>query len=293
MSKTGHRLYVAFFFLIGILVIYLLSQKGYSYYSLPLAERPLDETNHELLKSGGVVGHGYGIIGTLMIIVGVLVYMLRKRSSKYFSFGVLKYWLELHIFLCTVGPILVLFHTAFKFGGIVAISFWSMVIVVLSGFVGRYLYLQIPRTISGSEMSINEIEDLDAQLSKRLENEFNLDKETLSHLLIIQSEAINSIKSGQKGWKTLVNGFLIRHAKLRSVRKELKHIKGLNIKMKIEIVSLIKSKIVLSQRIRLLKVMHRFFHYWHVFHLPFAISMFAIMLIHVAIAITFGAHWIF
>ena len=48
-----------------------------------------------------------------------------------------KHWLEFHIFLCTVGPLLVLYHTAFKFGGIVSVSFWSMVLVVLSGVAGK------------------------------------------------------------------------------------------------------------------------------------------------------------
>lgn len=294
MSKSVHRLYIGFFFLIGILVLVFIIRDGYSYYRLPIIDRPADEIHHDLLKPGGAMGHGYGIVGTILMVIGVSIYMIRKRAPKYFSFGLLKHWLELHIFLCTVGPILVLFHTAFKFGGIVSISFWSMVVVVLSGFIGRYLYLQIPRTISGNEMNMNEIADLDLELSKRLEHEFNIEKETLSNLIKIQSDAILSISAGAQGWKSLVNSYLIRQAKLRIVRRELKNLKDINHNAKHEIVMLIKSRIVLSQRIRLLKVMQRFFHYWHVFHLPFAISMFVIMLIHVTITyFIFGYRWIF
>lgn len=71
-------------------------------------------------------------------------------------FGRLKYWLEFHIFLCTLGPIMILFHTAFKFGGIVSISFWTMVLVVIIWVIGRFIYIQILRTIEGRELTLEE-----------------------------------------------------------------------------------------------------------------------------------------
>lgn len=148
MNKTLHRLYIGLFFLIGISATVLLAVNGYSYYSTSIEERFFHQS-HNTLKPSGSLGHGFGIIGSLMMILGVSIYMIRKRSRRFLNFGYLKYWLELHIFLCTVGPILVLYHTAFKFGGIVSVSFWSMVLVVLSGVVGRFIYIQIPRTIQG------------------------------------------------------------------------------------------------------------------------------------------------
>ena len=92
--------------------------------------------------------------------------MARKRYRILSRIGLLKHWLEFHIFLCTLGPILVLFHTAFKFGGLVAISFWSMVAVFLSGIIGRFIYLQIPRTIEGRELSLNEVRDMKTRYSR-------------------------------------------------------------------------------------------------------------------------------
>jgi hypothetical protein len=35
------------------------------------------------------------------------------------------------------------------------------------------------------------------------------------------------------------------------------------------------------------------FHYWHVFHKPFAFIMYIIMLIHIGIALWLGYRWIF
>ena len=65
----------------------------------------------------------------------------------------MKTWLEVHIFCGIVGPVLVTFHTSFKFNGIVSVAYWSMVAVVLSGFVGRYLYVRIPRSLRGIELT--------------------------------------------------------------------------------------------------------------------------------------------
>lgn len=172
MNKTLHIIYVASFFIVGTIVLLLLAFNGYQYYSLPIEER-FFSSSHTALKPSGDKD-GFGIIGTLMMIVGVSIYMIRKRSRKYFTFGYLKHWLELHIFLCTVGPILVLYHTAFKFGGIVSVSFWSMVLVVLSGVVGRFIYIQIPRTIQGKEIDIKDLISMREELVSKMKLEMLL-----------------------------------------------------------------------------------------------------------------------
>jgi len=39
--------------------------------------------------------------------------------------------------------------------------------------------------------------------------------------------------------------------------------------------------------------MQQLFKYWHVAHLPFAIIMLIILIIHVGVTLTFGYKWIF
>jgi cytochrome b561 len=41
---------------------------------------------------------------------------------------------------------MVLYHTTFKFGGIISIGFWSLAVVVISGIIGRYLYIQVSKS---------------------------------------------------------------------------------------------------------------------------------------------------
>jgi hypothetical protein len=291
MNKTLHGIYVGLFFLIGITVTILLAVNGYSYYSTSLEER-FFHPQHNLIKPSGALGHGFGIIGSLMMILGVSVYMIRKRSRRLFNFGYLKHWLELHIFLCTVGPVLVLYHTAFKFGGIVSVSFWSMVLVVMSGVVGRFIYIQIPRTIQGRELDITELMKLRNEMSDRLSSEIIFDKSLMDEFSILTSperykdfNLLNSIT------------FFIKDAiRIRKFKRRLiYHLKKAGIsKFRFkELKRLVEVEIILTRRIGLLRTMQKFFRYWHIAHLPFAIIMFIIMIVHIIVTIIFGYKWIF
>lgn len=291
MNKTLHLIYVVFFFVIAVLVTALLIINGYQYYSLPIEERFFNPL-HTSLKPSGVWGHGFGIIGTIMMILGVAVYMIRKRARKLFSLGYLKHWLELHIFLCTVGPILVLFHTAFKFGGIVSISFWSMVLVVLSGVAGRFIYIQIPRTIQGREIDINDLISMREELAEKLKQEMLFDVRLLDRLNILASpDRYKNLSIGE---------FLILYVKdFFSIRLFLSKLnKNLSVAnftkfRKKEIINKAQAEIILSRRLGMLHTMRNLFKYWHIAHLPFAIAMFVIMIVHVIVTITFGYKWIF
>ena len=291
MNKTLHKLYVGLFLVIGISVTILLAINGYQYYTTPLEER-FFSPDHSFLKPSGNWGHGFGIIGTLMMIVGVSVYMIRKRYRRFFNIGYLKHWLEFHIFLCTVGPVLVLYHTAFKFGGIVSVSFWSMVLVVFSGVVGRFIYLQIPRTIQGQELSVQELNSMKEKLASRIRSVLSEDSSTL-----IEFEKISSSDRYKSFTLVTAIGFYIQdyfntRRVMKLIKKRLKLI-GLNKSEREELTVAAKSEIVIARRIALLRTSQKLFHMWHIFHLPFAITMFVIMVIHVAVTIIFGYKWIF
>jgi len=179
-----------------------------------------------------------------------------------------------HIFLCTLGPMLVIFHTSFKVGGVVAISFWSMMAVVLSGVIGRFIYLQIPRTIEGRELSLNEVRGMKTDIRDILVSKYSLD----SHVLDIIVELTRESKKDRSG--------------VRSIKRTLKDY-NLSRSQRLQILRLVKNEISLNRRIDRLQTMQNLFKYWHVAHLPFALIMLVIMVIHVAVSIVFGYTWIF
>jgi hypothetical protein len=289
MSKTAHFIYIALLAVIVIAALLSGLYFGIEYYSLGIEDRPFhpDDLN---FRPSGLIGHGLGIIGSLFMIIGVSFYMARKRFRIFTRIGILKHWLEFHIFLCSLGPILVLFHTSFKFGGLVAISFWSMVAVFLSGIIGRFIYIQIPRTIEGRELSLNEVREMKSDIGN-----------TIQKLVALDDESYNVIVDSTKKKVELYHpNFLVRSIRkynddrktVRNVKKVLRRNKITRLQQK-QILKLVKSDISLNRRIERLVIMQNLFKYWHVAHLPFALVMLIIMIIHVGVTIVFGYRWIF
>jgi len=289
MSGIVHRIFLST--LVGIVFIttFLLIYKGISYYNVSLEER-VYHPDHALLKPSGTLGHGMGIIGSLFMIIGMLSYMARKRYRFLSRVGLLKHWLEFHIFLCTLGPILVLFHTAYKFGGLVAISFWSMVAVFLSGVIGRFIYIQIPRSIEGRELSLNEVKGMKSDVAELIRNTYNLDEESYNILTDSIKKKVELLGKNPVG--SYLRKYLDDRRSIHSVKNVLKK-NNLPLAENKKVLALVKDDIILNRRIDRLDTMQNLFKYWHVAHLPFALVMLIIMIIHVAVTIVFGYRWIF
>ena len=261
--------------LIVIAVSVYLSYTGYSYYTTPLEER-FYHPHYNWFKASGLYGQGLGIIGTFLIFFGVTIYIARKRYNFMVKYLRLKYLLEFHIFLCILGPIMVLFHTAFKFGGIVSVAFWSMVAVVLSGVVGRYIYIQIPRTIEGRELSLGEVQNMKTDLAKVFNDQFKLDDSI--------TEMITSITNNQTNANNKVT--------VSNLRQVLRANKVPRAECA-TILSMVKKEKALSNRIARLQLMQKLLKYWHAIHLPFALIMLVIVIIHIIVTVSFGYKWIF
>ncbi len=59
------------------------------------------------------------------------------------------------------------------------------------------------------------------------------------------------------------------------------------------IIKMVKNEKALSGKIARLETMQKLFKYWHVAHLPFALIMLVIVVIHIAITVALGYKWIF
>jgi hypothetical protein len=97
--------------------------------------------------AGSPLGGALGVSGALLIL-GPLVYLVIKRVkpiktavTRHVSMRTLLAW---HIYAGLLGPLLVLLHTGHKFESVLGISLTALtLIVVCSGFVGRYLLRRI------------------------------------------------------------------------------------------------------------------------------------------------------
>jgi len=101
--------------------------------------------------AGELFGHSIGIIGFILMLSTETLYSLRKRSRTV-KWGRMSTWLQLHIFTGIVGPYMVLLHTSWKFNGLAGVTTLLTIIIVISGFFGRYIFTRIPRTMDGLEI---------------------------------------------------------------------------------------------------------------------------------------------
>jgi hypothetical protein len=221
---------------------------------------------HHLLRPSGTIGHLAGLTGVAMMAVPVL-YAIRKRWKRVASLGNMKAWLDVHIFCGTVGPVLVTFHTGLKFNGIISVAYWSMVAVMLSGFVGRYFYARIPRTIRGTELSYEEIEARAAALNADLAG-VGISPETMAR--------IDAAPAGLRGAGTR-----------RRVTRELAGM-GLGPDRAREAVQLGGDRALLLRRLAHLNRMRQLFAMWHVYHMPMVYVMFSIAVLHIGLAVYLG-----
>lgn len=105
----------------------------------------------EVPPASELFGHSIGIVGFILMLMTETLYSLRKRSRSV-RWGRMSTWLQVHIITGLVGPYMVLLHTSWKFNGLAGVTTLLTVIIVISGFIGRYIFTRIPRTMDGLEI---------------------------------------------------------------------------------------------------------------------------------------------
>lgn len=277
----------------GLILLYLLTAAavlallagGADFYRTPLLERAHHD-GYWHWKAGGSVGHKLGVVGSSMMVL-MLLYSVRKRVGALRRLGPLGRWLDIHIFLGISGPALVILHSSFKVQGLVALSFWSMVIVAASGVLGRYLYLQIPRTRAGEERALAELEAEDRELSGQLRTRFRLDEAQIARLDALVAVPTRVGLLG--GFVRLVTDDLRLRTSLRDFARTCRSVPAPVFR---DFERVVRQKAQVHRRILLWDRVHELFHYWHVLHKPFAVVMYLFMIVHVAVALVTGYGWV-
>ncbi len=143
---------------------------GADFYELGIDSR-VDHSQFRVLSPGGMVGHGYGIVGTALFLTN-LTYLMRRRFARW-RVGKMKLWLEIHAVTGILGGALILFHSAFQLrSSIASTSFWCVVVLMVTGIIGRFLKSLVPHP--NLTLLAQGLQELDAQvpgLGKALKSE--------------------------------------------------------------------------------------------------------------------------
>jgi hypothetical protein len=265
------------FLFAGVSAVTLLAAGGWRYYRTPLAIRGY-EPAHALFRPSGAIGQTLGLAGALMMLVPFL-YMLRKRVKSDRWPGSMKAWLEVHLFCGIAGPALITFHTSFKFNGIVAVAYWSMVTVAVSGFVGRYLYVRIPRSIRGTELSRTDLDARAAELSRALTT-----TPGAAPWLDQVRDVVDNVRPTYLG---LAFGEIGLRLKIRRFARALAA-STLETSQQSALLALVTERAVLLRRMAYLQRTRTAFGLWHVFHVPFVYLLLVIVCLHVGVTVYLG-----
>ncbi len=283
LRALGNVLVIAAMTCVSVAAIVLVWFGGWEYYRAPLATRGY-LPQHEWLRPSGPVGLSLGIAGVLSMLM-TLPYAIRKRWRALSGLGTTTQWLEVHIFFGIVGPILITLHTSFKFNGLISVGYWLMMTVWASGFVGRYLYVRIPRTIRGVELSFAQAETSLADAQQRLEHASL--PEPVRREIDGFHQTVKPVRDGVPGAVDLFVGELRVRMRLALLRRHL-HAAGVDVEDLATLVAAASERAMLARRLAHLERTRQIFHLWHVFHRPLVYGLFVIVVVHVGIALLFG-----
>jgi hypothetical protein len=165
-----------------------------------------------------------------------------------------------------------------------------MVAVFLSGIIGRFIYIQIPRSIEGRELSLTEVREMKTNIGTVISETVTLDEESYNTIIDSTKKKVGLYQ--QNLLLRIIRTYMDDRRTYRNVRSVLKR-NNVKRKESKNILNLVRHEMSLNRKIDRLLTMQKLFRYWHVAHFPFAIVMLIIMLIHVGVSVTFGYHWIF
>lgn len=272
----------------GLLVATVL---GLPYYRLALEAR-VRHPLHPWLRPSGYVGQSLGLLA-LAIFVFLWLYPLRKKVRWLAWTGRVGTWLDVHVGLALTMPLLVAVHAGWRFEGLIGLGYAAILIVCLSGVVGRYLYTRIPRSKSGVELSRDQVASERQVLLGELTVATGLSPAELDQRLA--TGPVASTGSLLHSARTLVAQDLARRRAVRQFRAFLaaRNAGGppLDRAALRRVVRLAGREASLTQQARMLEATQRVFKFWHVAHRPFAVTALLAVVVHVTVAVVLGATW--
>lgn len=262
MQRKSHELVVALVAILGITLTYLLVQAIY----------------RQTPQASSFYGHSMGIFGFILMLMTETLYSLRKRSHNA-RWGKMAEWLDFHIFTGLVGPYMVLLHSAWSFKGLAGILSLLTLTIVLSGFIGRYIYTAVPRTPAGVELSLEELQEnvnlLEKELAERQENLPGRGSQPAATFAAASAGVIFS-----RGWwelQTNLNSWFARRRLPEAARAKAKQLAELR-----------RQRDLLYRQIQSLLYVRRLLAIWHAVHIPIGLTLFGMAFIHIIAAVYYS-----
>ena len=221
-----------------------------------------------------------GYVGTALMVLS-MAYLLQRRFGWFKRTASNQFWLDVHLMTGIVGPLFIALHSALRLSTWVSIPFWSMVAVVISGVLGRYLYTLVPAISNKHDLAILDHRRAITELAKEHPAAGDL------AYSILEEEWARS----EKAWDIGLVGLLfwtmfddLRHRFMR--RRYRRRLRALAPKtVAREIAHRIDRVVFFERRRDLAPRAKALLKSWKKVHVPFSVVLLVTMLAHIAIAL--------
>lgn len=210
------------------------------------------------------------------------LYLVRKKTQLFRKVGSVGAWLDFHIFCGLLGPMLIIFHSNFQVRGLVSISFWSMMVSFASGIAGRYFYVQLLGRKAEAKAQLIDYEErfkkAQAAMRPPMTNET---LKALKRQALVRAGITEKISTGNADVVTVLVSTMMGDMRMLSASLALPEGVPRSLVAPLRDYALVRRRFITEAYFR------RIMGYWHTFHLPFAIFMYVVSVIHIISALVF------
>ncbi|OAI49172.1 hypothetical protein AYO43_10765, partial [Nitrospira sp. SCGC AG-212-E16] len=220
----------------------------------------------------------------------MLAYPLRKHVRWMQRWGALKHWFRIHMIMGIVGPTLVLFHSTFHLRSTNAtVALFSMLGVVISGIIGRFIYTKIHHGLYGRRVTLEKLQAEFAGHSNDAKSRLHFAPRVERWLQSFERDSMQVDRSFTSHLVSPLTIGLKRHIlafrcgrELRRILKTERHPEfhgGAS-----EATQLASSYLRECQRVAQFSIYERVFSLWHVLHIPLIYILAACTIFHIMAA---------
>lgn len=237
-------------------------------------------------------GYWLGVAGGVAMLL-LFTYPLRKRWRVTYNWGASKYWFIAHMVLGIAGPWLILLHSTFHIGSTnAAVALFSMLIVALSGVIGRFLYVRLHADLRGEKASVASLRQAMGAQQHAVSTQLNTAPSVLDALHTFEQLALPQEEQGTRHLWRLFALPLQRHHVVNACKMEVKQTIKQRAKQEKWPSSValmhyrnsctqIEDYAMSVQRAAQFQTFERLFSMWHIAHVPFVWIMVICAIFHV------------
>jgi hypothetical protein len=229
------------------------------------------------------LGYWLGLIGGVMMLLAFF-YTAFKYMAALRTRAVMKHWLTIHIFFGVTGPVLVLIHSTFRIGSLNGgIALVSMLLVLVSGIMGRFLYSRTHFGLGGSKARAKDLQEMLKLAGHKIKSD-RLNEFTESVLTQKGTFGYALWDLVSFGWRSRWLYFRITENMRHHLKKIAEHNDwdAATVRQKRrEFKRQLRQYIYVLKKVALFRVYERFFNFWRNAHVPLLYLLLMSGVVHV------------